>query len=104
MKALHISQTQRFGVRRFTPTLSERSCRFSDVRPARSRRCVRSVPRRFVVVGSAFLGGPLTQATATPRFSAFPQRPLRLRVILFLFSPLATRHSPLLFPPESLLP
>ncbi len=55
----------------------------------------------LALVGAAFLGGLLAQSIATPRFSALPQRPLRLRVTFFLYSPLATRHSPLRRPTET---
>src|SRR6202030_4156841 len=84
VKARHFSQTPRFGVRQY-------SCRFSIVWPSWS------------LSRSSGGGGRLAWASATPRFSPFPHRSLRLRVIFFLFSPLATCHSPLLFPRESAL-
>jgi hypothetical protein len=90
----------------------------SPFAPAKGSACGREEALLgFAFVGPAFLGGPLAQSGGTPRFYAFPQRPVFTRsgclcVIFFLFSPLATHHSftpseaegPLLSPPEPLLP
>jgi hypothetical protein len=59
---------------------------------------VRRRSRRFSVVQPSLHCAPLKQLSSASHFSALPPCSLRLRVILFLFffSPLATRHSPLL--------